>query len=142
MSGWRIGVATGGADYISELLKVKSQMDSGMFRPLQIAAASALSQGPEWFVALNEEYRRRRAAASKIFDVLGASYNPDSQGLFLWGKVGGDSVQKSDFFLNEAGVFMTPGIIFGKNGEGYLRISLCRNVPLYERAVEKIKAVL
>jgi aspartate/methionine/tyrosine aminotransferase len=142
MSGWRIGVATGGADYISELLKVKSQMDSGMFRPLQIAAAAALSQGPEWFAALNEEYRRRRAAASKIFDVLGASYNPDSQGLFLWGKVGGDSVQKSDFFLHEAGVFMTPGIIFGKNGEGHLRISLCRNVPLYERAVEKIKAVL
>lgn len=142
MSGWRIGVATGGADYIGELLKVKSQMDSGMFRPLQIAAAAALSQGPEWFAALNEEYRRRRAAASKIFDVLGASYNPDSQGLFLWGKVGGDSVQKSDFFLHEAGVFMTPGIIFGKNGEGHLRISLCRNVPLYERAVEKIKAVL
>ena len=75
-------------------------------------------------------------------DLLGAKYNPDSQGLFLWGKVGGDSIAKSDFLLEKAGVFITPGDIFGSNGQGYLRISLCKNVPEYERAVEKIKAVL
>ena len=142
MSGWRIGMVAGAADVVSELLKVKSQMDSGMFRPMQMAAVQALAQGPEWFEALNAEYRRRRAAASKIMDLLGARYNPNSQGLFLWGYVGGDSIAKSDFLLEKAGVFITPGDIFGSRGRGYLRISLCKNVPEYERAVEKIKAVL
>lgn len=142
MSGWRIGVVVGAADCVAQLLKVKSQMDSGMFRPMQIAAVQALAQGPEWFEALNAEYRRRRSAAARIMDLLGAKYNPDSQGLFLWGKVGGDSIAKSDFLLEKAGVFITPGDIFGSNGKGYLRISLCKNVPEYERAVEKIKAVL
>lgn len=142
MSGWRLGMVGGAAPYISEVLKIKSQMDSGMFRPMQMAAVQALSQGPEWFSEINAEYRRRRAAAGRIFDLLGAKYNPLSQGLFLWGKLGGDSIERSDFFLHKAGVFMTPGVIFGSNGEGYLRISLCRDVPLYERAVEKLKAVL
>ena len=142
MSGWRIGVVVGAADYVSELLKVKSQMDSGMFRPLQIAATRALAQGPEWFEALNAEYRRRRAAAAKIMDLLGAKYNPCSQGLFLWGRIEGDSIALSDFLLEKAGVFITPGDIFGSNGRGHMRISLCHNVPVYERAVEKIKAIL
>ena len=142
MSGWRIGAVVGAADYVKELLKVKSQMDSGMFRPLQMAAVQALAQGPEWFSALNEEYRRRRAAAAKIMDVLGAKYNPESQGLFLWGKIDGDSLEMSDFLLEKAGVFITPGDIFGSRGKGYMRISLCRDVPVYERAVEKIKEVL
>ena len=142
MSGWRIGVVVGAAGYVSELLKVKRQMDSGMFRPMQIAATRALAQGPEWFESLNAEYRRRREAASKIMDLLGARYNPHSQGLFLWGYVGGDSLAKSDEILHKAGVFITPGDIFGSRGRGYLRISLCKNVPEYERAVQKIKAIL
>ena len=142
MSGWRIGVVVGAPEYINEVLKVKSQMDSGMFRPMQMAAVAALSQGPEWFEQLNAEYRRRRTAAGKIMDVLGARYNPNSQGLFVWGKIGGDAVAMSDFLLQKAGVFITPGDIFGSRGKGYLRISLCRNVPDYDRAVEKIKAVL
>ena len=142
MSGWRIGVVVGAPEYINEVLKVKSQMDSGMFRPMQMAAIEALKQGPEWFEQLNAEYRRRRTAAGKIMDVLGAKYNPNSQGLFVWGKIGGDAVAMSDFLLQKAGVFITPGDIFGSRGKGYLRISLCRNVPDYERAVEKIKAVL
>ena len=142
MSGWRIGVVAGDAEYINEVLKVKSQMDSGMFRPIQMAAVEALNQGPEWFEALNAEYRRRRTAAGRIMDVLGAKYNPNSQGLFVWGKIDGDSVAMSDFLLKNAGVFITPGDIFGSRGKGYMRISLCRNVPDYDRAVEKIKAVL
>lgn len=129
MSGWRIGVVVGAPEYINEVLKVKSQMDSGMFRPMQMAAVAALSQGPEWFEQLNAEYRRRRTAAGKIMDVLGARYNPNSQGLFVWGKIGGDAVAMSDFLLQKAGVFITPGDIFGSRGKGYLRISLCRNVP-------------
>lgn len=144
MAGWRIGMVAAAADVISEILKVKSQLDSGMFRPLQIAAVEALGQGPEWFEALNAEYRRRKMAAGRIFDALGVSYNADSQGLFLWGRVpaGVSPVELSDKLLHEAGVFITPGFIFGKNGENYLRISLCATVEVFERALEKIKSVL
>jgi aspartate/methionine/tyrosine aminotransferase len=144
MAGWRIGMVAAAADVIAEILKVKSQLDSGMFRPLQIAAVEALGQGPEWFEALNEEYTSRRVAAGRIFDALGLSYNPDSQGLFLWGRVpsGVSAVELSDKLLHEAGVFITPGFIFGKNGENYLRISLCATVEVFGRALEKIKAVI
>ena len=144
MAGWRIGMVAAAADVVAEILKVKSQLDSGMFRPLQIAAVEALGQGPEWFEALNEEYTRRRVAAGRIFDALGLSYNPDSQGLFLWGRVpsGVSPVELSDKLLHEAGVFITPGFIFGKNGENYLRISLCATVEVFGRALEKIKAVI
>ena len=144
MAGWRIGMVAAAADVIAEILKVKSQLDSGMFRPLQIAAVEALGQGLEWFEALNEEYTRRRVAAGRIFDALGLSYNPDSQGLFLWGRVpsGVSAVELSDKLLHEAGVFITPGFIFGKNGENYLRISLCATVEVFGRALEKIKAVI
>lgn len=91
MSGWRIGMIAGAKELVAEVLKVKSQMDSGMFRPMQIAAVKALSQGPEWFASLNEEYRKRRAAAGRIFDALGVTYDHDSRGLFLWGKVTRDN---------------------------------------------------
>lgn len=144
MSGWRLGMVASAPDVISEILKVKSQLDSGIFRPLQLAAVEALAQGPEWFAALNAEYRSRRVAAGRIFDILGVKYNPDSQGLFLWGRVPGgmDPVEMSDRLLHEAGVFITPGFVFGNNGKKYLRISLCAPVPKLERAAEKIKAVL
>lgn len=144
MAGWRIGMVAASADVIYEILKVKSQLDSGMFRPLQIAAVEALAQGPEWFASLNEEYTRRRVAAGRIFDALEVCYNPDSQGLFLWGRVpeGVSPVELSDKLLYEAGVFITPGFIFGKNGENYLRISLCATVEVFERALEKIKSVI
>ena len=142
MSGWRIGMIAGAQDVIAEFLKVKSQMDSGMFRPLQLAAVEALKQGPEWFTALNDEYRRRRVAAARIFDLLGAKYDSRSQGLFLWGKVGPGAAALSDKLLYEAGVFITPGFIFGHNGEEYIRISLCSKVEVLEKAYELIKKVL
>jgi len=142
MSGWRIGMIAGAQDVIAEFLKVKSQMDSGMFRPLQLAAVEALKQGPEWFTALNDEYRRRRVAAARIFDLLGAKYDSRSQGLFLWGKVGPGAAALSDKLLYEAGVFITPGFIFGHNGEEYIRISLCSKVEVLEKAYELIKNVL
>lgn len=142
MAGWRIGMVGGSAEIITEILKVKSQMDSGMFRPLQLAAVEALSQGEEWFKALNDEYRRRRVHAAKIFDLLGAEYSMESQGLFLWGKIGPDAVKLSDKILYEAGVFITPGFIFGHNGDNYLRISLCSDVEVYEEALARIKKVL
>lgn len=142
MAGWRIGMVAAERDVISEILKVKSQMDSGMFKPLQLAAVQALSRGPEWFASLNEEYRRRRVLAGEIFDLVGAEYDPESTGMFLWGKVNGKGVDVSDRLLYEAGVFITPGFIFGKNGENHIRISLCAKPEVLKAAAERIAAVL
>ena len=151
MSGWRIGMVAGAPELVAEVLKVKSQMDSGMFKALQLAAIEALNEGPEWFEALNAEYSRRRAAAGRIFDALGVTYDPDVAGLFLWGKVSLPAVANEDTatlgealserILHEAGVFITPGFVFGKNGEDYVRISLCAPVPVLEKALERIKEV-
>ena len=140
---------------------LKSQMDSGMFKAMQIAAVEALAQGPEWFEQLNAEYRRRRVAAGRIFEALGVKYNPNSTGLFLWGKVSrslseveGPVVrqahqpemtigeQLSEKILHGTGVFITPGFVFGKNGEDYVRISLCAPVPTLEEGLARIKEFL
>ena len=142
MAGWRIGMVAAERDVISEILKVKSQMDSGMFKPLQLAAVQALSRGPEWFGQLNAEYRRRRVLAGEIFDLVGAEYDPESTGMFLWGKVNGKGVDVSDRLLYEAGVFITPGFIFGKNGENHIRISLCAKPEVLKAAAERIAAAL
>lgn len=142
MAGWRIGMVAAERDVISEILKVKSQMDSGVFKPLQLAAVQALSRGPEWFARLNEEYRRRRVLAGEIFDLVGAEYDPESTGMFLWGKVNGKGVDLSDRLLYEAGVFITPGFIFGKNGENHIRISLCAKPEVLKAAAERIAATL
>ncbi len=142
MAGWRIGMVAAEPDVIAQILKVKSQMDSGMFKPLQMAAVQALSQGPEWFGQLNEEYRRRRVLAGKIFDLIGAEYDRNSSGMFLWGKVSGKGADVSDKLLYEAGVFITPGFIFGKNGEQYVRISLCARPEVLKKAADRISAVL
>ncbi len=146
MAGWRIGMVAADAEVISEILKVKSQMDSGMYKPLQLAAIEALKQGPEWFEELNAEYRRRRVLAGEIFDLLGAEYDKNSCGMFLWGKVGDADAgtgqtsgqQVSDRLLYEAGVFITPGFIFGRNGEDYIRISLCAKPETLRRAYDRI----
>ncbi len=141
MAGWRIGMVAADAEVIAEILKVKSQMDSGMFKPLQLAAVKALEQGPEWFAELNAEYRRRRVLAGEIFDVIGAEYDKNSSGMFLWGKVDGPGVEVSDRLLYEAGVFITPGFIFGKNGENYIRISLCAKPETLKKAKALIETL-
>ncbi len=152
MAGWRIGMVAAEADVISQILKVKSQMDSGMFKPLQMAAVEALRQGPEWFAQLNAEYARRRVLAGEIFDLLGVEYDHNSAGMFLWGKVKEDDchfdraerVEKSigerlsDKILYEAGVFITPGFIFGKKGESYIRISLCAKPEVLQEAARRV----
>jgi hypothetical protein len=139
MAGWRVGMLVGEADVLKELLKVKSQMDSGMFRGIQEAAVAALNAGPEWYEALNAEYRRRREVACRIMDVLGCKYDEKAGGLYVWGRVpSGEAVDWSDKILYEAGVFLTPGFVFGSNGAHHLRISLCANVPTLEKALEKI----
>ena len=143
MAGWRIGMVAADAEVISQILKVKSQMDSGMFKPLQQAAVQALAQGPEWFRQLNDEYRCRRVLAGEIFDMLGVTYDKDSTGMFLWGKVSSVTGQQlSDKILYEAGVFITPGFIFGKNGEEYVRISLCSKPQVLREAAERISRII
>lgn len=142
MAGWRIGMVAAEPELIAEILKVKSQMDSGMFKPLQLAAVQALAQGPEWFSELNAEYRRRRVLAGDIFDLLGAEYDRNSTGMFLWGKVSCEGRLVSDKILYEAGVFITPGFIFGKNGENYIRISLCAKPEVLRKAAEKIRDII
>lgn len=155
MSGWRVGVIAGAAEYITEFLKVKSQMDSGTFKPVQIASIAALEQGKEWFAALNKEYRERKDLVWKLFDLLGAKYDKDTAGLFVWGKVEPDNrflegtdpsktlgERLSDKFLYEAGVFITPGFIFGRNGENYIRASVCATQPVIEDATKKIKELI
>ena len=155
MSGWRIGMVAGAKEIIAEVLKVKSQMDSGMFKPMQLAAIQALAQGPEWFSALNAEYKIRRVAAGRIFDLLGAKYDHDSSGMFLWGKISPDNVfvnaddtsrclgeQVSDKILYDAGVFITPGFIFGENGKNYIRISLCAKPEVLAESEKKIREIM
>ena len=149
MAGWRIGMVAGASDVIAEILKVKSQMDSGMFKPLQTAAVEALKQGPEWFASLNDEYSRRRVLAGEIFDLLGVEYDNNSTGMFLWGHVRNGYAgtpsevtkgqQLSDRILHEAGVFITPGFIFGRNGDDYVRISLCAKLETLHLAAERIR---
>ena len=143
MAGWRVGMVAAEADVIEQILKVKSQMDSGMFKPLQLAAVEALKQGPEWFAQLNEEYTRRRVLAGEIFDILGVEYDHNSSGMFLWGRVPeGKGEALADKILYEAGVFITPGFIFGKNGEDYIRISLCAKPEVLKKAAERIRSVI
>ena len=154
MAGWRVGMVAAEAEVISQILKVKSQMDSGMFKPLQLAAVEALKQGPEWFEQLNAEYSRRRVLAGEIFDILGVEYDGNSTGMFLWGKITdacrfdrAEGTEKSlgeqlaDKVLYEAGVFITPGSIFGKNGEDYVRISLCAKPEVLKKAADLIRQI-
>ena len=149
MAGWRIGMVAADKEVISQILKVKSQMDSGMFKPLQLAAIKALEQDREWFTSLNDEYRRRRILAGEIFEMLGAEYDKDSAGMFLWGKVKESADGQacpgqvvSDRVLYQAGVFITPGFIFGKNGENYIRISLCARPEILKQAADRIRLML
>lgn len=144
MAGWRFGVAVSNAEVISTILRVKSNMDSGVFKPMQLAAVEALKLGQEWFDEVNAEYRRRQVVAFEIMDALGCKYNKKQGGLFVWARIPDewDSAEAlSDKVLNETGVFITPGFIFGSQGERFLRISLCAKVEIFEKALAKIKAM-
>ncbi len=138
MAGWRVGMLLGRADVITEVLKVKTQMDSGMFRGIQDAAIEALDAGADWYEGLNAEYARRREVACRIMDTLGARYDQQAGGLYVWGRVERPAEEVSHDILYSAGVFLTPGFIFGRNGDHHIRISLCANVPTLERALQRI----
>lgn len=145
MAGWRLGWVAGRKEYIDAVLRVKSNMDSGMFLGLQHAAAQALQNGPDWFERLNETYARRRKAASKILDVLGCTWSEDQAGLFLWAKVN-DRVPDVERWIDEilyaTRVFITPGFIFGDAGMRYVRVSLCSTEEILNEALGRIERFL
>ncbi len=141
MAGWRLGMAASNATFISWVLKVKSNIDSGQFKPVMLAAVKALGLGDEWYAEVNAVYGERRKVAEEIMDALGCSYDATQQGLFLWGKVSdaeasGEAL--ADRVLDEARVFITPGFIFGSKGERYVRVSLCTPAERMREALARI----
>jgi hypothetical protein len=141
MAGWRIGVVAGHSDYIKEVLKVKSNMDSGMFLPVQMAAVEALNNPQSWYDTVNAVYLQRRKTVEEIMDILDCRYDKKQVGLFLWGRIPENIGSCESFIeeiLNKAHVFITPGFIFGDNGARYIRISLCANEDRLKEAKERI----
>lgn len=144
MPGWRVGMCASNAQFISWILKVKSNIDSGTFRGIQLAAAEAYGNTPEWHREANiATYARRRQYAEQIMQALGCTYDADQVGMFLWGRIPeryADCEQLTERVLQEARVFITPGFIFGSNGNRYVRISLCAKEEKIKEALERIKA--
>jgi aspartate/methionine/tyrosine aminotransferase len=141
MAGWRVGMVAGHKDYITEVLKVKSNMDSGMFLGMQMAAIEALGNPESWYDTVNTIYSKRRVIVEQIMDLLGADYDRSQVGLFLWGRIP-DSVKSCEEYveeiLNKTHVFITPGFIFGENGQRYIRISLCATEKRLMEAKERL----
>lgn len=143
MPGWRVGMLAGNATFVSWVLKVKSNIDSGTFRPLQLAAAEAYANSDEWHAEANVAvYARRRRLAGGIMDALGCAYDPSQVGMFLWGRIPDalpDAESLTERVLHEARVFITPGFIFGTNGRRYIRISLCAKEEKLAEALGRIR---
>ena len=143
MPGWRVGMCATNPTFISWILKIKSNIDSGTFRGIQLAAAAALSNDEEWHHEANiETYSRRRKYAEQIMDALGCKYDPNQVGMFLWGRIPdsySNCEELTERVLHEARVFITPGFIFGSKGERYVRISLCAKEEKIQAALERIR---
>ncbi len=143
MPGWRVGMLMGCEQFVQWTLKVKSNIDSGTFRGIQLAAAKAMDNTDEWHREFNiENYARRRSYAEEIMHILGCKFDPDQTGMFLWGRIPDgytDCEQLTERVLHEARVFITPGFIFGSNGARYIRISLCAKDEKFAEAVSRIK---
>ena len=143
MPGWRVGMCATNPTFISWILKIKSNIDSGTFRGIQLAAAAALSNAEEWHHEANiETYARRRKYAEQIMDALGCKYDPNQVGMFLWGRIPdsySNCEELTERVLHEARVFITPGFIFGSKGERYVRISLCAKEEKIQAALERIR---
>lgn len=144
MPGWRMAMLASNAQFVQWILKVKSNVDSGQFKPMQYAAVAALAAPKAWYDKMNETYRSRRALAGEIMHAIGCEYDENQVGMFLWGRIP-DSVSHSealaDKVLYEANVFLTPGFIFGSQGDRYIRISLCCNNTMLQKALDRIKKI-
>lgn len=149
MAGWRVGMLCGAKERIEEVLRFKSNMDSGMFLPVQLAAARALELGEEWHASVNTVYSKRREKVYEILNLLNCSYSKNQSGLFVWAAVPDSKVEAkhqfgmggllSDQLLNESGIFVTPGGIFGSAGNGFVRISLCAAEEKLDEVINRIK---
>lgn len=141
MAGWRVGMLASNPTFINWILKVKSNIDSGQFKPLMLAAAKGFALGKEWYDEVNAVYASRRKVAEEIMTALGCRFDPAQSGLFLWGRIPesyGSSEELADKVLYDASVFVTPGFIFGSNGDRYIRISLCATEEKMRLALDRI----
>lgn len=141
MAGWRVGWLSGDQAYIDTVLKVKSNLDSGMFLPVQHAAIEALNNSDEWHASRNSTYAARKALVHQMFDLLGCTYEEEQVGMFVWAKLPETANDEAlvDALLQKAHVFITPGFIFGAGGRGYLRASLCSSKQTLEEAIRRIQ---
>ena len=142
MAGWRVGMLCGAKERIEEVLRFKSNMDSGMFLPVQLAAAKALGLGRQWHDEVNDIYRKRTEKVFELLDLLKCKYSTEQVGLFVWAAIPKkykDGYELSDEVLYNSNVFITPGGIFGSAGDKYIRVSLCGSVERFEEAIRRIK---
>lgn len=145
MAGWRMGMIASNKDFINWFIKVKSNVDSGQFKPMMLAAIEALNMPQEWYTQINATYSERRVIAEKIMNKLGCTFDKSQRGLFLWGKVPesvADVETFTDQILYDAHVFITPGFIFGENGKRYIRISLCATPEKLNEALHRISQII
>lgn len=145
MAGWRVGMAASNPEFIKYILRIKSNMDSGMFRPVQEAAAKALSLEKEWYEEVNKVYKQRKKLVLEIMETLGCTWQEDQAGMFIWAKIPDQypsSKELSDKVLYEANVFITPGFIFGDRGEKYIRISLCTPEDKLQESLSRIQNII
>ncbi|HWB90911.1 MAG TPA: aminotransferase class I/II-fold pyridoxal phosphate-dependent enzyme, partial [Puia sp.] len=143
MAGWRVGTLAAAKERIDEVLRFKSNMDSGMFLPVQLAAAKALSLGKDWYDGVNAVYRERRGKVYELLELLKCEFSKDQAGMFIWARIPAvykDGFALSDRVLNECGVFITPGGIFGSAGQQFVRVSLCTPVTKFQESIDRIKA--
>ena len=145
MAGWRVGVLCGAKERIEEVLRFKSNMDSGMFLPVQLAAAKALGLEKDWYDGVNNVYRTRREIVFELLDLLQCTYSRKQVGMFVWAKIPArykTGYELSDEVLYQANVFITPGGIFGNAGDGYIRVSLCSPVEKLEEAINRVSEIV
>ena len=142
MAGWRVGTLCAAKERIDEVLRFKSNMDSGMFLPIQMAAAKALSLDKSWYDEVNAIYTARREKACELLDLLNCTYTTDQAGMFIWAKIPENYINGfalSDAVLHRSKVFITPGGIFGYAGNKYIRVSLCSTEERFETSIQRIK---
>jgi len=143
MAGWRVGILAGNEEHIQAVLKVKSNMDSGMFYGIQQGAIAALNAPSSWFHELNKVYKRRRVLVEELANLMDTTFDPNSVGMFVWAKLNDNSLSAEEYIdkiLHEKDIFITPGTIFGSQGEGYIRFSLCVTEEQIQTAINRIKA--
>ena len=143
MAGWRVGMLIAAEDRVNEILRFKSNMDSGMFLPVQLAAAKALSLDQSWYDSVNKIYTERREKVFELLNLLDCTFSKTQVGMFVWAKIPAiykDGYALSDKVLYDANVFITPGGIFGTAGNNYIRVSLCGSMEKFNEAIKRVKA--